>query len=924
MATARSKTTRGTTWGGFAFAALLATAVSGIALALPFDASKPYDSVAWLLLTNPAGRFFRNVHYLAAQGFLVLTVLHVWDHLARATERRLPSGMWLRVAVSLPLAGFLMLSGFVLKGDPEGMQALRIVTSTIGAIPLIGRPAAVLVFGPTPDSLQILYVHHIATATFFTWLFVAEHARGVWPKAVPVVTVFLVAGGLGLFIAPALHDGLDPIVRGPWFFLGAQELLHWMSQPGWLVAGAMILLVALVALPRLRQEHARPVKATLAVCLVAYLGTTLFALVFRGENWQLRYPPFAATGIVFEPALAVPPLTALRARAIPTVVGRREGCLFCHGAMKGLSASHRAEAAGCASCHAGNPFSLDKTLAHRGMILVPGNLAEAARTCGTTQCHPAIVDRLPRSIMATMSGIVRADRAVFEEPAASRNDVHALGASPADTHLRQLCGSCHLGARKEGVGPPDEASRGGGCNACHLRHSAESVNDLVRYQRDKARGVAAVAPVSHPDISIDIGNEHCFGCHSRSGRIATNYEGWMETVPGPWSLVPGAARRTRRLDDGRVFEFAGADVHFEQGMVCIDCHTSREVMGDGGAHATKSEQVRIACEDCHSAQLRAVRADQTDAESRRIVALLAARRMTGRHDGAGAAGADRGLLLSTGDGKDVFVNTQVDERGIPRLIASRSGKVLELKAPAPVCAARSGHERLSCISCHTGWAPRCASCHTRFDRRAKAFDHVDNREVTGAWIEEGSDFNAAPPTLGVRRVGSGNPREMVDTFIPGMVLTIDRNQDLRRSSDTLFRRLYARTFAHTITKKSRSCESCHNDPVALGYGRGVLEFTRAGSGGRWRFVPEHQPDAHDRLPADAWIAFLEDGAAVARSRSTRQDVRPFTTDEQKRILTVGACLTCHRGDSPQMRDAVVDFRTTLSRASPRCRLPLWD
>ena len=37
MATARSKTTRGTTWGGFAFAALLVTAVSGIALALPFD-----------------------------------------------------------------------------------------------------------------------------------------------------------------------------------------------------------------------------------------------------------------------------------------------------------------------------------------------------------------------------------------------------------------------------------------------------------------------------------------------------------------------------------------------------------------------------------------------------------------------------------------------------------------------------------------------------------------------------------------------------------------------------------------------------------------------------------------------------------------------------------------------------------------------
>jgi hypothetical protein len=281
------------------------------------------------------------------------------------------------------------------------------------------------------------------------------------------------------------------------------------------------------------------------------------------------------------------------------------------------------------------------------------------------------------------------------------------------------------------------------------------------------------------------------------------------------------------------------------------------------------------------------------------------------------------MLLATLDGRDVFVNTQVDDHGVPRLIASQSRQALDLKRPAAACVQGGGHARLSCISCHSAWAPRCTGCHTRFDPRATAFDHLAGHEVTGGWVEEGKDFQATAPTLGVRRITSnGSDRDTIDTFIPGMVLTIDRRQDDRRPADIVFRRLYARSFAHTVTKASRSCESCHNDPVALGYGRGTLEFARAGTGGRWRFISEHQPDARDRLPADAWIGFLEDGSAVRRS--TRTDVRPFTTDEQKRILTVGACLTCHRPDSPTMRNAVANFKATLSRATRRCLLPTWD
>jgi hypothetical protein len=58
--------------------------------------------------------------------------------------------------------------------------------------------------------------------------------------------------------------------------------------------------------------------------------------------------------------------------------------------------------------------------------------------------------------------------------------------------------------------------------------------------------------------------------------------------------------------------------------------------------------------------------------------------------------------------------------------------------------------------------------------------------------------------------------------------------------------------------------------------------------------------------------------------STRDDVRPFTVEEQRRILRVGACLTCHPGRSRVMRDSVRDIDALVARRSPRCVLPVWE
>ena len=134
---------------------------------------------------------------------------------------------------------------------------------------------------------------------------------------------------------------------------------------------------------------------------------------------------------------------------------------------------------------------------------------------------------------------------------------------------------------------------------------------------------------------------------------------------------------------------------------------------------------------------------------------------------------------------------------------------------------------------------------------------------------------------------------------------------------SIFHRLFAPTVAHTTSAKGRSCKSCHSDPLAIGFGRGELIYD---ADGYWSFQNKYALDLHDNLPEDAWIGFLTD----KQGKSTRIGARPFTIVEQKKILTVGACLTCHDDDSKVMLESLKDFDELLKIVSIKCLLPKWD
>jgi hypothetical protein len=583
-----------------------------------------------------------------------------------------------------------------------------------------------------------------------------------------------------------------------------------------------------------------------------------------------------------------------------------ENCLQCHQDTKGYSNYHNPELIGCASCHLGNTAAITKEEAHNGMILIPGNLSDATETCG--KCHPNELHKIENSLMTTNSGLVAVDKYIFGEADSPNAQYHIqlIENSAADKHLRDLCANCHLGAEKTEFGAITQLSRGGGCNACHLNYSEAAKNDLQTYISSEKK----VLPINHPATNIFVTNEHCFGCHSRSSRISTNYEGFQETLLDESEVVTKNGFRV--LDDKRVYKYIEEDVHHTKGLLCIDCHSSHEVMGDGKLYTHEEQAVKIQCSDCHFKEKPTTMPyDSLDSES-----LLVFLHRDYKH-------SDKQFISVEKSGHPL-VNTFVDTDGNAFLIGKKDKKLHPLNPQSEICSRDNAHKNVSCATCHSSWTSRCIGCHNEFEaNEPRAFDLLDKKYGVGQWKEFVAEFSSYLPGMGVRENSEG---KLIEPAVPGMILTIDKGSYSGKEigEDVLFHRLYAPNAPHTTTSKVRDCKSCHTNSATLGYGKGSLKYIIENGNGNWEFTPEYANNINDGLPEDAWIPFLKpvDKNIV---NSTRTDFRPFTVKEQQQLLLVGACLQCHNEDSKIMQQSLIDgIKPLLKQLSKDCVLPNWN
>ncbi len=310
---------------------------------------------------------------------------------------------------------------------------------------------------------------------------------------------------------------------------------------------------------------------------IFFASAALLLLLVVGFRLQTRHPkPVALT---------------------PTLTGQVEYCLTCHADLSQISPSHPVQTFGCVICHGGERLALDADLAHSTMRggANPSDLSVVEASCGGENCHSGSaqdqrdhIQRVSTSLQATYAGAIASLRYTFGaqsdltahlgiyavqsvSPVSAIHDLStfdpAQEKSPALQKFGQDCLVCHLSAQPL---PGSEYARFTGCAACHTPGAPEEPGQ----------------PQSVHRLTTAISYTQCDRCHNRG-----NYD--LRDM----TFHPRTDQPTDRLHD--YYQPIAQFTRCEWTVVCNDCHTRQEVMGDGNLYSTKKEIQYIHCQTCH-------------------------------------------------------------------------------------------------------------------------------------------------------------------------------------------------------------------------------------------------------------------------------------------------------------------------------------
>jgi hypothetical protein len=187
-----------------------------------------------------------------------------------------------------------------------------------------------------------------------------------------------------------------------------------------------------------------------------------------------------------------------------------------------------------------------------------------------------------------------------------------------DEHFARGCTSCHRGddsrldkelAHKGRDKRPSDNLKT--CEECHASITAtyrKSLHYTTAGQRNRVTERMSPAEAKHFDgevfeKSCRSCHASCGDCHVKSPAISGISVGLIQ---GHRFVKKDEGKTCAFCHGGRVYpeytgEYGGtADVHYQKGMMCMDCHKKREFHGDGKAYRLKDEvRDRPSCRDCH-------------------------------------------------------------------------------------------------------------------------------------------------------------------------------------------------------------------------------------------------------------------------------------------------------------------------------------
>ncbi len=515
-------------------------------------------------------------------------------------------------------------------------------------------------------------------------------------------------------------------------------------------------------------------------------------------------------------------------------------------------------------------------------------------------------------------------------PALDVNDISEHPNRAGITYSRQQCQRCHVGVSgREKRGD----YRGTGCSSCHVPYSNEGLyegGDPTINKEQPGRilihrmQATRKSKVAHNGLEYSgIPSETCNSCHNRGKRIGVSYQGIMEFPYGsPYNAAGGKQPKLHTKN----YLFIKDDLHHQVqsregnprgGLLCQDCHTSIDMHGDGNLPGTTLAQVEIECEDCHgTVQSFPWELPLGHGEEH-------AQELSDEPRGLTDELPDYMLFATQYEPQDGYLLTargnpygNVVKKGKRVILHSATGldfevpvlKQLKLddtwKSPnAMVAMAAVGKhmESMECYACHADWAPQCYGCHITVDYSEGKTDvdwikTANAREANGLSADyplgtnglksEGkvsetrSYLRWETPTLGVNGEGRVSPMmpgcQVITTVIDKDGKTVVENEIWMTPEGKGLD--HAAVQPHTAGRKARDCESCHNNPKAIGYG---IEDGRFLNGYEKGFVVDLETNQGQTIPKQ----FKTQSPAVP---ALDHDLSQIVSREGEQLVTVGS------------------------------------
>jgi len=540
----------------------------------------------------------------------------------------------------------------------------------------------------------------------------------------------------------------------------------------------------------------------------------------------------------------------------------------------------------------------------------------------------------------------------------------------AFTYQRQQCQRCHVG-----VQPRTKRGdwRGAGCSSCHIPYTNEGLYEggdptiskdepghLMTHQIQATRD--AKVTTANGDTYSGIPVETCNSCHNRGKRIGVSYEGIMEFPYGTPFDETGMGQPKLHT---KKYLYIKDDLHHsvesrpenpKGGMLCQDCHTSLEMHGDGNIPATTLAQVEIECADCHGTpdlypwELPLGYGEELLNEPMEEPRGLGDKQPDNKtYFGMEYDPMDGFLLTTRGN---PFEN--VVKNGDEVIVHSASG--LDFKAPllkkikadgswksqdAEVAMDSVGAhmDNLECYSCHADWAPQCYGCHVTMDYSEDKSDSdwiargnahqangLNDMTITspGKAKEGRSYLRWEEPILGINGEGRVTPLipgcQVIYTVIGPDGQNVAHNV-IATSEEAPLALDMAPVQPHTAGRKARTCESCHSDPKALGYGiedgrfmqgyeNGFIVDLADAEGNILSTNARYQSEPIPRLTSDlSQVVDPETGEQLMVVGTHWPASGPLTADQRTRMERVGLCMGCHQN----MADAAFWTDTVIAK-----------